>query len=200
MAQCTIDIPANAIPVSTIQGTTLATGQFIWVCDGGLAAVTGNGNTVVVEELGTGTLIGDNNILITKNAGTFVNGNNNQVFILDPANVADVGTNTQITDCAAVVFTYTNAPTNGCLNVGMAEAVAPVPFALFPNPVYNALNLTVDGAVVARVRLFDAHGRVALDRTGNMTGAIDVTHLPAGLFLFVADTDHGQLVRTILKD
>lgn len=200
MGQCTIDIPANAIPVSTIQGTTPATGQFIWVCDAGLAAVTGNGNTVVVEELGTGTLIGDNNILITKSAGTFVNGNNNQVFILDAANVADIGTGTQITECAAIVFTYGNAPTNGCLNVGMAEPATSVRFDLFPNPVHNELHLTVDGAQVERVRLFDAHGRVALDRTGNSAGGIDVTHLPSGLFLFVADTDHGQLVRRMQKD
>ena len=200
MGQCTIDIPANAIPVSTIQGTTPATGQFIWVCNAGLAAVTGNGNTVVVEELGTGTLIGDNNILITKNAGTFVNGSNNQVYILDPANVADIGTNTQITTCAAVVFTYTNAPTTGCLNVGMAEPAAAMHFELSPNPVRNELRLTVDGAQVERVRLFDAHGRIALERTGNFAGAIDVAHLPSGLYLLVADTDHGQLVRRMLKD
>lgn len=200
MGQCTIAVPANAVSVTTIQGTTPANGQFIWVCYAGLAAVTGNGNTVFVEEQGVGSLIGDNNIIITKAPGTYVSGNNNSVFILDAANVADVGTNTQITTCPSITFTYANAPANGCLDVGMADQTAAVQFELFPNPVGNELNLTVQGSRVDRVRLFDPQGRVVLDRTGTVTRKIDVANLPSGLFLFVADTDHGQLVRHLLKD
>jgi hypothetical protein len=200
MGQCTIAIPANAVSVTTIQGSTPATGQSIWVCYAGLAAVTGNGNTVFVEEQGTGSVIGDNNIIITKAPGTYVSGNNNSVFILDAANVADLGTNTQITTCPSITFTYANAPANGCLDVGMAEPTAAVHFELFPNPVGRELTLTVEGARIDRVRLFDPQGRVVLDRTGNMTSKLDVANLPSGLFLLVADTDQGQLVRQMLKD
>lgn len=200
MGQCTIAVPPNAVPVTTLQGTTLVNNQFIWVCYGGLAAVTGNGNTVFVEEQGVGSLIGDNNILITKAPGTYVSGNNNSVFILDPADVADLGTNTQITACASITFTYANAPANGCLDVGMAEQPAAVHFELFPNPVGHELNLSIEGARIARIRLFDAQGRVVHDRTGNVNGKMDVANLPSGLYLFVADTDQGQLVRHLLKD
>ena len=66
VGQCTIAVPANAVSVTTIQGTLTSNGQFVWICAGGLAAVTGNGNTVFVEEMGTGTVIGNNNILVTK--------------------------------------------------------------------------------------------------------------------------------------
>lgn len=200
IGQCTIAIPANAVPVTTLQGTTLANGQFIWVCAAGLAAVTGNGNTVFVEEMGVGSVIGDNNIIITKAPGTYVSGNNNSVFILDPADVADLGTNTQITTCPSIVFTYASAPANGCLDVGLYETASAVRFELYPNPVSRELNLLVEGTRIDRVRLFDTQGRVVLDRAGNMTGKMDVADLTSGLFLFVADTDHGQLVRQLLKD
>lgn len=200
MGQCIIAVPANAVSVTTIQGTTPATGQFIWVCDGGLAAVTGNGNTVVVEELATGSLIGDNNIIITKSPGTYVSGNNNSVYIVDADDVADVGTGTQITECPTITFTYDNAPNTGCLNVGMAERTDAVQLELFPNPIVRELNVTVEGARITRVRLFDMQGRLAFDRTGTMTGKMDLAKLPAGMFLFVADTDHGQVVRRVVKD
>ena len=200
MGQCTIAVPANAVSVTTIQGSTPATGKFIWVCAGGLAAVTGNGNTVVVEEMGTGTVIGDNNILVSKAPGTYVSGNNNSIFIGSADDVADLGTGTQITECPTITFTYDNAPNTGCLNVGIAEGTAGFHLELFPNPVIRELNVTVEGARIERVRLFDMQGRLAFDRIGTMTGKMDLVKLSTGMFLFVADTDHGQVVRRVVKD
>ncbi len=200
MGQCTVAIPANAVAVTTLQGSTPANGQFIWVCSGGLAAVTGNGNTVFVEEQGVGSVIGDNNILITKVSSTYVSGNNNSVFILDAAGVADLGTGTQITTCPSIVFTYANAPANGCLDVGIVDLNTTVSFELFPNPVGRVLNLVIEGATIERVRVFDAQGHVAIDRTGPVNGKMNVEDLTSGLYLLVADTDHGPLVRQLLKD
>lgn len=200
MGQCTIAIPANAVAVTTLQGSTPANGQFIWVCYGGLAAVTGNGNTVFVEEQGVGSVIGDNNILITKVSSTYVSGNNNSVFILDAAGVADLGTGTQITTCPSIVFTYTNAPANGCLDVGMAERNTAIELDLFPNPASKTINLAVEGAVIQRVRFFDTQGRVALDRSGNVNGPLHVDQLSAGLFMVLIDTDQGPFVRPLVKD
>jgi len=200
VGQCTVALPANAISVTTIQGTLISTGQFVWVCAGGLAAVTGNGNTVVVEEMGTGTVIGKNNILVSKAPGTYVSGSNNAIFIGDAADVADLGTGTQITECPTITFTYTNAPDTGCLNAGVAETTDAVRFDLFPDPVDHELCMTVEGARITRARLFDIQGRIAFDRIGNVTGKMDVSKLPSGMFLFVADTDHGQVVRRLVKN
>ena len=199
-AQCTIAVPGNAIPITTLQGTVTANGQFIWVCLGGLAAVTGNGNTVVVEEQGVASLIGDNNTLITKVSSTFVNGSNNAVYILDAAGVADLGTGTMITTCPSILFTYGNAPANGCLNVGIAETATSVRMDLFPNPASRMLNVAVEGARIERVRLFDAQGRVAMDLSGNLNQPLDVAQVPAGLFLVLLDTDQGSFVRSLVKE
>lgn len=197
--QCTIAIPSNATTVTTLQGTLTVSGQSVWVCDGGLAAVTGNNNTVFVESMGVGSIIGDNNTLITKASGTYVSGNNNEVFILDPDNVADLGTGTQITTCAEVVFTYANAPANGCFSVGIATP-AEVSFELFPNPATNELNVAIPGVRIERIRLVDLQGRIVLDRSGSRTGKLDISSLVPGVFLFVADTDHGRFTRQLVKN
>lgn len=200
VAQCTIAVPATAIAVTTIQGTLAATGQFIWICAGGLAAVTGNGNTVVVEEMGTGTLIGDNNVLVSKAPGTYVSGNNNTVYIADPADVADLGTNTQITACPVITFTYSDAPSSGCLNVAMAETAAPITFDMFPNPASRQLTLATDGARIERVRVYDMRGTIVLDRSGTFSGKLDVSKFHTGMFVLVADTERGQVVRRLVKE
>lgn len=200
LAQCTLNIPANAVVVSTIQGTLTSNGQFIWICFSGLAAVTGNGNTIALEEGASGSAIGDNNILYTKTSGTFINGSNNTVYITDPDMVADLGTNTTINTCSSVVYTYGNAPTTGCLNVGITENASTVQLDLFPNPVHDQLNLTIEGARLERVRLFDAQGRAVMDHVGPTTGSWDVGALAPGPFVLVADTDQGQLVRRFQKD
>lgn len=200
VAQCTLAIPANAVVVNTIQGSVTSNGQFVWICLGGLVAVTGNGNTIALEEGASGTAIGDNNVLYTKTSGTFINGNNNTVFITDPDMVADIGTNTTITTCSSVVFTYANAPANGCLPVGIAENTTAWGLGLYPNPVGRELTVAVEGAQVQRLRLFDAQGRVVMDRTGTTTGKLDVSALPAGFFMLAVDTDRGTMVRRFQKD
>jgi hypothetical protein len=200
VAQCTLAIPANAVVVSTIQGTVTSNGQFVWICFGGLAAVTGNGNTIALEEGASGTAIGDNNVLYTKTSGTFINGNNNTVYITDPDMVANIGTNTTINTCSSVVYTYANAPTTGCLNVGIAETDRAVLLELFPNPAGSELNVAIEGARIERLRLFDVQGRMLLDRTGTTTGKLDVGELPAGFFMLAVDTDRGPLVRRFQKN
>ncbi len=198
--QCSIAVPANAMVVSTMQGSVIANGQTLWICNGGLAAVTGNGNTVLVEEMGLGTLIGDNNILITQASGAYVEGNNNSVYILDPEQVADLGSNTQITACPVVSFDYTNAPSTGCGGVGLEEQIAGTDFSFFPNPMEDELNLLIEGTRIDRARIFDMHGRMVVDRSGGTTTKLDVRALPGGPYILVVDTEHGTIIRRVQKN
>jgi len=198
MGQCTVAIPANAVSVTTLQSTTPGDGQFLWVCAGGLAPVAGNGNTVAVELSGMASLLGNNNTLYIR-VGTYVSGSNNTVYTTEPGNVVDLGTNTQIITCSAITFNYTSAPSTGCLNVGISELSSPVRFEVFPNPVGSKMTLTMEGARMERVRLFDVRGGAMLDRTTGSFENMDVADLPAGLYMLVADTDHGRMMRKVVK-
>jgi hypothetical protein len=53
---------------------------------------------------------------------------------------------------------------------------------LFPNPASEKIHIKATGFTIDRIRLFDIHGRVLLDKTGTSQD-IDVTSLRQGLYI-----------------
>ncbi len=198
--QCTIAVPSTANVQNGGSLQVFTDDQFHWVCQFGSLSVTGNGNTVLVENLGLGVVSGNNNTVITKDPVTTIVGTDNTVYIVNAAAVNDQGTNTTIITCPAITFIYDDAPADGCaVSVGLAEQQE-ASFILFPNPVVNELTLIPGHAKLQRVRLYDTRGTLVLDRSTNLSNTLDVADLPAGLYMLMVDTDQGTLERRLVKD
>ena len=79
------------------------------------------------------------------------------------------------------------------------EQAGDAPFlSLSPNPAHDRTLVSLEGAAVQQFILLDISGRAAL--TGIFPGntfELDLSRLPAGLYLLVLDTDQGRVVRKV---
>jgi hypothetical protein len=64
---------------------------------------------------------------------------------------------------------------------------------LFPNPASNILHISTTGLTLSHIRMIDLQGRVLLNQEGNHS-EIDVTSLPAGMYLVQLITVDGRYV------
>jgi hypothetical protein len=74
-----------------------------------------------------------------------------------------------------------------------------VPFlSLAPNPARGRTLVSLEGAAAQQYTLLDVSGRAAL--TGTFPGnafELDLSRLPAGLYLLVLETDKGRVARKV---
>jgi hypothetical protein len=70
---------------------------------------------------------------------------------------------------------------------------------IYPNPVGDKLNIKINGSIVKSVRLFDAIGRIALERYG-LIETIDLSDFQKGIYFLNIETDKEVLRSKILID
>lgn len=204
VAQCTSSIPATAVVVNTNQ-TITANNGFYWVCSGSLN-ITGNGNTIWVEEDAGASITGTNNTINSKDivVSQSEDGNgSNTIYVAGFDDAISTNFQDQINGCSAVVFNYSNAPAGGCAGgTGLNDVVAlPVHFQVYPNPMNNILNLVIENATrIDQVRLVDLNGRTILQEPGKASMVIGVSMIDAGLYTVIVGTAEGVLVRKLHKE
>ncbi|MCB0781083.1 MAG: DUF3060 domain-containing protein, partial [Flavobacteriales bacterium] len=141
VAQCDLAIANNSL-VLHANGVLPASNQPVWVC-GGLtsAQVSGNDNTIAVEAGTVFNITGAQNTIYLKDGCIAVlNGQANVVYMAPTAQILSGVTGNTINNCASVNYDDTNAPANGCANVGIDEPEA-IDLSFYPNPVSNELFL-----------------------------------------------------------
>jgi hypothetical protein len=71
---------------------------------------------------------------------------------------------------------------------------------IYPNPAQETLFYQLTD-VPARLKIFDAKGQLILDRSvSDDQGKIDISHIPSGLFILIAETPHDVLNTKFIKD
>ena len=66
---------------------------------------------------------------------------------------------------------------------------AAVDFQIFPNPAGNTLKIQGDSPSINQIRISDMSGRFVLRRMSLLDSTIDVSHLPAGIYLLKVESD-----------
>ena len=124
------------------------------------------------------------------------------------------GATTQtVTVSDAGVYFVDVTDTNGCTGrdtiviglvpVSVQELGANAQVSLFPNPADDRINIRITGIDpgVLRLRLLDITGQMVADQPlqvgGPTVSELDVSRLPAGMYLFILENDQGRLVRKL---
>lgn len=202
-AQCDAAIPAGAVVFDQSSGFGNYAVQDVWICASSQLAAAGDMNTFYLEPGGGISFTGDNNTVYAKNAFVFISSGatDNTVYHEGSAAlISDSGTNTNVISCVSITFDHSNAPANGCANVGIAEQGLASQIILFPAPVVDRLNIRIEGNIaIEQVRVLDALGREVLVFSMLDVAAIDLNSLVTGTYFVHLVTDQGSVVRTINK-
>jgi hypothetical protein len=73
------------------------------------------------------------------------------------------------------------------------------PFALYPNPTSDRINLHTGGMHLIDLQLFDIYGHMVEIWEGNIPKTISLSHLPQGSYVLRVHTDEGFLYRKVVK-
>ena len=88
-----------------------------------------------------------------------------------------------------------------CMGTEIVDGVDKVTanMEVFPNPAQDVLYLQLGGTVDGVVRLVTLDGRVAIEETLVAQGrmALNVAHLPAGVYLLSVQHEAGQILKQV---
>ena len=88
-----------------------------------------------------------------------------------------------------------------CMGTEIVDGVDMVTATLevFPNPAQDVLNLQFEGTMDGVVRLVTLDGRVAMEEALVAQGrmALNVAHLPAGVYLLSVQHEAGQILKQV---
>jgi len=202
-AQCTssITIFANVVDASSGQVVS-GDGSTFWVCSDFAGGLSGSNNIVFIEQGASVLIQGDDNQVRTKSGNTGVNGNRNTFFAPTVGSVNILGgANNIVNPCGGgVVFTYTNAPSPGCFDVGIGELTAMPDLIISPNPFHDMLSISAPtGVRILEVLALDLSGRLAARHSGPEPSRMDMSSLSPGTYLIQVVTDRGIVVRKVSK-
>lgn len=203
-AQCDATIPPTSTVFTASSGTLATSLAAIWICDGGYPSVTGNYNLIYMEDGATLSLDGDSNVIYTKgNNYLYINPGSDVNAVIHEgtgANIANNGTGNTLLPCPTVTFDYTNAPSPGCIGVGVVEQSTASAITLYPTAVTDLLQIKVEGNIMLReVRLVDANGREVLRLPADGSKPVDLRALGAGSYVVNLLTDQGTEVQRVVK-
>ncbi|MFI5164357.1 MAG: hypothetical protein ACHQHP_03815, partial [Bacteroidia bacterium] len=114
-AQCAPAIPSAAIVITTTQ-TTSGTSKSYWVCKGATLTTSGTSEKIYLESgaavNGSGTA---ETVYAPAGATVTLNSTGGTVYYVNTVDLISVsGAGVAKTQCTAITYNYTNAPTNGC--------------------------------------------------------------------------------------
>jgi hypothetical protein len=72
---------------------------------------------------------------------------------------------------------------------------------VYPNPTTGEFNVQNSKFKIQSIEVFDVYGRNVLEHTANLSPhtAIDISHLPAGIYFVKIRTEAGEVVRKVVK-
>jgi hypothetical protein len=209
IAQCTVTVPANAIVISTTGGPNApvtGNGQSYWVCSGVHRYFEGNGNTFYLETW-TDVVITGSELTIYMKQGDLdggssflmINGGEGSViYRAQPeANIMNAGAAT-VNECDVMTFNYSISPPTGCMIIMGVPTHENESLQMYPNPASSELTISMNGAS-QWVRILDAQGRLAMERSGANVMKLDVSALPAGLYTILVEGDGQRHVQKFQK-
>lgn len=176
--QCTTAVSGSAQVIST-DGSYPPSQQF-WVC-GGVDVTLNGGFFLYVESNSVVTIEANIGVFWVKTGSTLnlTGGVNNQVILETGATLNDNGTNTMVTECPDLVFTYANAPTPGCDLTTAVGEMARAAVKIHPNPATDLLRVEADPN--ATLAMFNNQGQlVPVERMAS--GQLSLATLKAGLY------------------
>ncbi len=113
---CSFAIPADVLQLNQNWDTTLSS-KSIWVCEGDSLILSGNFNTIFLEDGAyyRGTTGGLNTIYIPKTAAYDAGSQTiNTIFHGPNAQIINAGAAPEVTSCDSVTYDYSNAPASIC--------------------------------------------------------------------------------------
>lgn len=86
------------------------------------------------------------------------------------------------------------------INVSFGVGIEELSFQteVYPNPVTDFLNITIENALLERVRIIDFNGKCLLLKQ-NPSKKIDLKFLASGVYLIQIKTDKGEISEKIVK-
>ena len=164
--QCDATIPNDAMVIDSVQ-TVNSSNQSYWVCEGDTLNLTGNNNTVFLESKAVlvGNM-GNNNRIYVKDSAAFDGGSLllPEVYFLSGSKLINSGLAPTYYSCDSIVYDYTVAPENGCLdNTNRLEEnqFQRLGWKVFPNPAEGIIQLQLNQVVTenGEISVFDLTGK-----------------------------------------
>jgi len=84
-------------------------------------------------------------------------------------------------------------------NVGI-ENIETATIKIYPNPTSGMLKIESSGLRVENVIIYDVFGKIQKIENWKTEKAIDISHLPTGVYFVKISTEAGEVVRKVLKE
>ncbi len=87
-----------------------------------------------------------------------------------------------------------------CMPTNVTEtAIAELPITLSPNPATNHLNISTGGIAVSEINIYNTTGSLVSQTKQPLNNVIDISALPAGMYVAVIKTKEGSAMRKWVK-
>lgn len=194
MGQCTVPVSPEVTVVSgTNSDTTSTVGVDFWICSDASGQVfDGSNNSYLVESGASITVIGHfSSIYFKGNTPMTVSGYQNYLTGEDSTAFMDEGSDNIIIECGVgnLVYTYDDAPSDGCSLVGVEDLPFVHYFNTSPNPTNGLLRIGYASARARTIVVSNALGQVAL--TLPFQQRTDLGALPAGSYVLTVRDANG---------
>ncbi|MDQ3100473.1 MAG: T9SS type A sorting domain-containing protein, partial [Bacteroidota bacterium] len=203
MAQCTSNVPADAIVVVGQNSQIFSVqNQKYWVCGSADSKVfNGSNGQIWIEEGASVSINGNNNTIYYNGSNTFgyTYSSSNLVYVNSMDNFSGAAGNTVIPcDPGGVIFNYDNAPAESCVGVGIDD-IDGLQLSMSPNPASDILTIDPGHLIIRSVMIYDLEGREVAIHNSTNPFAIQVGQLDAGTYYIRVVTDQGTVNQRFMK-
>ena len=87
-------------------------------------------------------------------------------------------------------------------DVGIEQLQVANELQVYPNPTTGELHVTCHSSLVTNVELFDVYGKTVFPHTAHHTPhtALDISHLPTGVYFVRIETEKGTVMKKVIKE
>ena len=196
-SQCTPIVSASSELIKAPAQRTKSNTHY-WVCRGQSLILTGNNNTLYIEDSAVVNVQGDSNTINQRKNGTLtISGTENFVNIDPTSTFTDNATFTTKKNCPSMNFDYGVSPAGGCdWSAGIAIKNNQHIFSLHPVPARDVLYLELDQVPEnSQLSVFSMdgkrHSQIDIQEKLNR---IDVSGLTSGIYYIEIQSDDGRFI------
>jgi hypothetical protein len=174
-----------------LSGTTYDFRWFREMTDGALRLIIGNHTDLIQTDSTGNTTCFDTTDAPAGSPGAVVQ--SPSMYSLDTITIGSV-------TAPVIVNTIGYDATVFCSNVTGVEEVTSGSINIYPNPFSDQLNITVDGAQDWSFSIYDLQGRSVLaGNSAKSSAAVDVSFLPAGMYVLNIQRAESMIIRKLIK-